>query len=89
MAWTTTKLAEYNAGNCRHQHWKLVADSATLELSTGLQYILSAQKQVASGASGNHNVGINRLSAATASNGTLSLTGCVSGESYFVSLIGN
>lgn len=89
MAWTTTKLTQYAVGNINRQEWLLVADSATLELSTGLKYLLGAHKQVLSGASANHNVGINRLSAATASNGTLSLTGCVSGESYYVVISGN
>lgn len=89
MAWTTNKQAQYAIGNVYKQEWLLTADSATLELSTGLKYLLGATKQVLSGASANHNVGVNRLSAATASNGTLSLTGCVSGESYFVVVTGN
>lgn len=89
MAWTTTKAADYAVGNHKTQLWTLTADSATLELSTGLKNIISVQKQVASGASANHNVGINRLSAATASLGTVSITGAVSGETYYLTVIGN
>lgn len=89
MAWTTTKAAEYPVGNYRAQLWTLVADSATLELSTGLKNLISVQKQAASAASANHKVALNVLSAGAASPGTLSITGAVSGETYYVTVVGS
>lgn len=92
MAWTTTKKAEYAIGNHKVQLWSLTADSATVELSTGLGVVDHAQltpgSSVASAASFGYAVKANALSAATASNGTVSITGCVSGNDFFLCVWG-
>jgi hypothetical protein len=89
MAWTTTKKAQYNEGNVVVQHWALTADSATLELSTGLKNVVSVQHAVKSANSANYKVKSNELSAATASYGSVAITGCTSGDDLYLVIYGN
>ena len=89
MAWTTTKANQYNVGDKVVQLWKLTADSATLELSTGLNVLAHAQ---ASPGSLTTTIGacyINATSAAVASNGLVSVTGVTSGDEIFLTVWGN
>jgi hypothetical protein len=88
MAWTTTKQVQYAAGDVYVQLWDLTADAATLELNTGLQYILHVQHSAQSITSAGFKVKRNELSAATASNGTIALTGCASGDNIFLAVWG-
>lgn len=89
MAWTTTKKAQYNEGNVVVQHWALTADSATLELSTGLKNVLHVNHAVRSANSANYKVKANILSAGTAAYGNVAITGCTSGDDLYVTVIGN
>ena len=67
--------------------YKITADGATAEIDTGLDVInhFSAHQNVTS-----TNVSIlpNVLTAATASNGTLAITGATSGDVFFVTVYG-
>ena len=89
MAWTTTKVAQYNAGNQNIQQWKLVAESATLELSTGLGVIDCAVLSPADVSTANVYYGVNVTSAAVASNGMLAVTGATSGDVFYVAVYGH
>lgn len=93
MAWTTSKSFEYAAGNAKVQAWVLDADSATLELDTGLNVVDHAMLHLASGAASAASFGIqmqvNKLSAATASKGYIALTGAVSGNRIYLTVWGH
>lgn len=88
MAWTTTKLAQYAVGNYYHQQWALSADSGTLELSTGLKDCIAAYAQPISFASTVANIKVDVLSAGTASQGTVAITGVTSGDELYLTVIG-
>lgn len=89
MAWTTTKIAQYNAGNQSIQQWKLTADSATLELSTGLGVIDCAVLSPADVATANVYYGTNVNSTAVASNGMLAVTGAASSDVFYAVVYGH
>jgi hypothetical protein len=89
MAWTTTKNFEYAAGHHKVQLWELAADSATLELSTGFNSVDHIAFAAASFTSSHPNIKRNVLSAGTASNGTVSVTGCTSGDTMFLTVWGH
>jgi hypothetical protein len=93
MAWTTTKNFEYAAGNHKVQLWELSADSATLELVTGLNVVDHVQMTKASGAASAASfqavVRRNVLSATTAQNGNIAITGAVSGNDFFLTVWGH
>jgi len=89
MAWTTTKVDQHNEGGRAVQYWVLSGDSATVELSTGLANVIYANYSCKSCTSGGFHLKINELSAATASRGTVSLTGCTSGDDIYLTVVGN
>lgn len=88
MAWTTTKKAQYNEGNVVVQHWELAADSATLELATGLKNVLIAHVSAKSAAA-LVKTKLNILSAGTAAYGNVAVTGATSGDNLFLTVYGN
>jgi hypothetical protein len=89
MAWTTSKVAQYGIGNVVIQHWTLVADSATLELATGLGTLLSAQSSIKSATTAGFKTKINVTSLGTASYGAVAITGVASGDELYLTVIGN
>lgn len=89
MAWTTSKNAEYTEGNYRVQHWNVVADSATLELSTGLKNIVALQWAINTATTAAIKVKPNILSAGTASYGNLAVTGAASADNLYIMVVGN
>jgi len=88
MAWTATLNKKTVFGDTRVHLYELVADSATLELDTGLDYIDHIQPSVKSAATYGAYFDKNVLSAATASNGTVAVTGAASGDTYFLTVYG-
>ena len=88
MAWTTTKLAEWTNGNYRVQKWYLLADAATLELSTGMKNVISAEFAPASCPT-NPIVRKNTRSAGTASYGDVAITGTTSGNDMYLTVVGS
>jgi hypothetical protein len=88
MAWTTTKNLETVFGNVRTQMYLLTADSATLELDTGLGSVIHVVSSVKSATTSAHNIAINVLSAATASPGYVSITGVTSGDDIWLTVYG-
>lgn len=89
MAWTTTKTNEYAAGNHKVQHWKLEADSATLELNTGLGVVDHIAVAPGSMASSPWSVRPNVTSAGVASNGYVAVTGVTSGDDVYLTVWGH
>jgi hypothetical protein len=89
MAWTTTKVDQHNEGNRVCQTWLLQGDSATLELSTGLANVLVAYGSPRSCTTASFKVKGNQLTAATASQGTVALTGCTAGDDIYLTVMGN
>ena len=87
MAYTTSMNMKTVLGNQRVHGYKITADDATAEIDTGFDVIehFSAHQNVTS-----TNVSIlpNVLTAATASNGTLAITGATSGDVFFVTVYG-
>lgn len=89
MAWTTTEKFTTVFGNLRVKSYLLTADSATLELDTGLGDVLSVNTAVKSAATSTApNVAVNALSAGTASPGFVSLSGCSSGDDIYLTVYG-
>jgi hypothetical protein len=89
MAWTATKNLETVFGNVRAQFYLLTADSATLELDTGLGHVIHIEQSYKSAASASEpNVAINVTSAAVASPGTVSITGVTSGDDLWLTVYG-
>ncbi len=89
MAWTTTKKAAYAEGNVYVVHYALTADSATLELDTGLKNVVCVQHSIKSATAATYKVKTNVLSAGTAANGYVALTGCTSGDELYLTVYGN
>ena len=93
MAWTTTKNFEYAVGNHRVQLWTLTADSATIDLDTGLAQVDHLQLTKASGAASAASfqvvakMNVNTLAAA--SRGHIALTGAAAGNDFFLTVWGH
>ena len=89
MAWTTTKKSEYATGNHKVQLWTLAADSATLELNTGFGVVDNIAAVPATATGSFPNFAANVLSAGTASNGYIAVTGATSGQVLYVTVWGH
>ena len=88
MAWTATIKKKTVFGDTRVHMYELTADSATVELDTGLDYIDHIQPSIKSAATYGAYFAANVLSAATASNGTVAITGATSGDDYYLTVYG-
>lgn len=88
MAWTETVTNKTVFGNLRVHTYELTADSATLELDTGMDVITHIQPAVKSANTFGTFFDKNVLSAATASNGTVAITGATSGDDFFLTVYG-
>ena len=88
MAWTETETFSTVFGNKRVKGYLLTADSATLELDTGLDVVDHINVAFQSAASSPILFHKNELSAGTASNGYISVTGAASGDDIFVTVYG-
>ena len=88
MAWTTTKTAEYCEGNQRVQLWYLIADAATLELDTGLDYVNHIGVAIATFTTTTYSFKRNVNSTNVAANGQIAITGCTSADEMFVTVYG-
>jgi len=89
MTWTTTKKHEYAAGHHKIQLWDLTADSATLELTTGLSRIDHVAITPGSTTTAIVKCYANSTSAAVASNGMVAVTGVASGDEMFLTVWGH
>lgn len=89
MAWTSTKVAQYNQGNYAIQQWQLLSDAATLELSTGLKNIVNVIWAGKTLTTAGVKFKANILSAGTTSLGTLAITGATAADEFYVTIIGN
>jgi hypothetical protein len=88
MAWTETENFSTVFGNLRVKGYSLTADSATLEIDTGLDFVNHIEITKSSHASQPHTYAKNVLSAGTASNGFVAITGAASGDDFFMTVYG-
>jgi hypothetical protein len=89
MAWTTTKVAQWSNGNLVQQLWQLEADSATLQLDTGLSTVIGASCSLASAATGAEGkLALNKGVTSTAIAGSIGISGVASGSRLFMSVYG-
>lgn len=88
MAWTTTKTVEAIIGNQRLQVWDLLADSATLELSTGLKNITGLSVSIQTATTAALKIKPNILSAGTAAYGSVAITGATAADRVYLTVYG-
>ena len=88
MAFTVTRTVQTVFGDKSVHCYEIAADAATAEIDTGLEYIDHIQPSIMSANSAGPYFSRNTLSAATASNGIFSVTGCTSGDTFFVTIYG-
>ena len=88
MAWTNTVVKQTVFGDERVIHYDCLADAATAEIVTGLNTITQVQVTYMSAASGNMSFRKNVGVASTAAAGSVSATGCASGDEYYITVYG-
>jgi hypothetical protein len=88
MAWTATLNKKTVFGDMRVHMYELTSDSATLELDTGFDVVTHIQPAVKSANTFGTFFDKNVLSAGTASNGTVAITGSTSGDDFFLTVYG-
>ena len=87
MAFSFTVLKQTVFGDERVTHGVVTADGTAGYVATGLQNIVAmshAPKSMTTGVK----YTINKLDAGTASAGSLAVTGCTSGDEFYVTLYG-
>jgi len=84
MAFTVSNLRKTVDGETRVHEFLVTADGTSDEIVTGLDYIYSAFISPVSAPSAPYSLRPNVLTAATASNGTIAITGVASGAEYYV-----
>lgn len=89
MAWTTTKVSQFNTGGLVQQLWQLTADSATLELSTGLKNVVALNTGIVTATAATVKFKANILSAGTAAYGNVAVTGATSADIFYLTVFGN
>lgn len=89
MAFTTSALVNSVFGNERVKVLRVTADAATDAFETGLAVIDAVSVGNQSASAGTAKFKINALSAGTAANGYLAVTGATSGDVYFVTVYGH
>lgn len=88
MAFTTSLLAKTTFGNYRAHAYRITADDATQAIDTGLDVIEWANTAIQSATTGAFKLAINEGAEGTSTLGTIALTGCASGDEYFVTVYG-
>lgn len=88
MAFTVTTEMKTVFGNKRVHGYAVTADAATAEIDTGLDTVDHMQVSIKSANTFGAYWAKNVLTAATASYGTISVTGCTSGDDYYVTVYG-
>ena len=89
MAYTATRLYRFAEGNKYHECWQVTCDAVSGAIVTGLSVIDAAAGMCpVSAATAAPRFKINVASAATATPGQLSMSGCVNGDVFNVILIG-
>ena len=88
MAYTITRTQTV-FGNYRAVMLEIVADAATEAVATGLGKIVGMSYAPKSMTTANIHLYANSGVAGTATNGTIGVTGCTSGDHFFVTVYGN
>ena len=87
MAWTVTKTPSV-FGNKRVVGIKITTDSATSIVETGLSVIEWMNTGFSSMNSSNIKIAVNSSTSGTQAFGVLGITGCTSGDAFFVNVYG-
>ena len=87
MAWTITRYPSV-FGNKRAVGLKITTDGATTNVETGLQNIEWISCGFSSLNSANFKIGVNSATSGTQVFGTLGITGCTSGDAFFITVYG-
>jgi len=87
MAFTRTIVKTVH-GNERVQHYVLTADAATDTIITGFGTVIAVATAPKSMASAPFSVSMNELLASTAAAGTIGVTGCTSGDDFYMTVWG-
>jgi len=88
MAYTVTTEMSTVFGDKRVKGYLISANAATDNIDTGLDYIDHMQVTIKSAATYTAYWAKNVLTDAVASLGTISVTGCTSGDDYYVTVYG-
>ena len=87
MAYTVTKYP-VNIGNKRAVGMKITADAATQTIETGLKTVEWVNVGLTSMNSSNIHLAINSNASGVQSMGVLAVTGCTSGDLFYVTVYG-
>ena len=88
MAYTVTTEMSTVFGNYRVKGYVITADAATENIDTGLDVVDHMQVAIKSANTFGAYWAKNVLTDAVASLGTISVTGCTSGDDYYVTVYG-
>lgn len=88
MAYTVTKVNSV-FGNLRSVIMNVTADAATQVIETGLKNVMGFSYGPLSMNTSNIHMAINSSATGIASMGVFSVTGCTSGDNFFVVVYGN
>lgn len=90
MAYSATRLYRFATGNKYEECWQVTADAVSGAFATGMAVIDAVAGMCpVSAATAAPRFKINVASAATATNGQLSISGCTSGDVFNVICIGH
>lgn len=89
MAFTATKLYQYNEGNKVLIAYDVTADANSGAISTGLSVVEAVIATVQSAATGGQKFKRNLSAASATANGTIMCSSCTSGDAFTVIAIGH
>lgn len=87
MAYTVTRTQTV-VGNLRAVHMDVTADAATQTIETGLKNVVCMNYGPLSMNSSNIHMAANSNATGTASFGVVAVTGCTSGDHFFITVYG-
>lgn len=91
MAFTVTVVNRQSVGAKEALTLEVTADGAEANIAaatTGMKYLDYFHMGVKSAATGFFHVGLNANSSGTASNGAVGLSGCASGDQFYITVYG-
>lgn len=88
MAFTATLRRSTVFGDQRVLQYKVVADAASGQVATGLQYIDCIATSIESAATGGFKVRPNLSEASAASNGVVFVSSAANGDIFFLTIFG-
>lgn len=89
MAFTATKLYQYNSGNKVVIAYDVTADANSGVVVTGLNVVEAIFTSVQSAATGSQNFKRNKNASGTAANGSIMVSSCTNGDLFHLIAIGH